>query len=102
MELAKGELFYTSPRLLPDGKSVLVAVVGFPALPNGANTTVEVISIADCRRKMLVRAANTPRYVSSGHLVYMKGPSMFAVPFDLDRFWRSAESRSRDRRRGPG
>jgi serine/threonine-protein kinase len=85
MELAKDELFYTSPRLLPDGKSVLVAVVGSPVLANGGNTTVEVVSIADRRRKMLVRAANTPRYVSSGHLIYMKGRSMFAVPFDLDR-----------------
>jgi Tol biopolymer transport system component len=83
MELAKGELFYTSPRLLPDGRSVLVAVVRSP--PSVENTTVEVLSIADRHRKMLVRAANTPRYVSSGHLVYMKGPSMLAVPFDLDR-----------------
>ena len=46
---------------------------------------IEVITVRDRRRKTLLRSATSPRYLPSGHLVYTKGATLYAVPFDLDR-----------------
>jgi eukaryotic-like serine/threonine-protein kinase len=83
VELAKGELFHTHPQLLPGGRALLVEVVSDP--PSQDNAFVDVISMADRSRKTLVRGAGSPRYLASGHLVYTKGSTLLAVPFDLDR-----------------
>ena len=81
VELAKGELFHSFPQMLPGRKAVLFAAVGTP--PRVETTTVNVVSLADGRRKTLVRGTS-PRYLPSGHLVYATGAGMFAVLFDLD------------------
>ena len=83
LELASGELFHAHPQILPGGKALLVEVVGTP--PSQDNFTIDVVSIPDRRRKTLVRGVGSPRYVASGHLLYTKGTTMFAVPFDLER-----------------
>ena len=50
---------------------------------DGAN--IEVMSLADHRRKTLVRGGTFGRYLPSGHLVYVNRGTLFAVPFDVDR-----------------
>ena len=50
---------------------------------DGAN--IEVMSLADHRRKTLVRGGTYGRYLPSGHLIYVNRGTLFAVPFDLDR-----------------
>jgi hypothetical protein len=82
LELAKGELFQTNPQMLPGGKAILMQAVGAPGQDN---YTLDVVSIADRTRKTLVRGVGSPRYLPSGHLVYTRKATMFAVPFDLDR-----------------
>jgi Tol biopolymer transport system component len=82
-ELAKNEMFHMSPQLLPGGKSALVAVVSAPPRPE--NTNIDVIAMADRSRKTIVRGARSPRFVSTGHLLYTNKSTLFAVPFDLDR-----------------
>jgi len=83
LELAKGEMFLTDPQMLPDGKAILLTTVSNP--PGQDNFTVDVVSIADRARKTLARGVGSPRYLPSGHLVYTKKATMFAVPFDLER-----------------
>jgi serine/threonine-protein kinase len=68
--------------LLPGGKAILFQTVGAPSQDN---YNVEVVSIADRTRKTLARGVGSPRYLSSGHLVYTRKATMFAVPFDLER-----------------
>ena len=46
---------------------------------------IEVMSLADHRRKTLVRGGTFGRYLPSGHLVYVNRGTLFAVPFDVDR-----------------
>jgi serine/threonine-protein kinase len=82
LELAKGELFHTNPQILPGGKAILLEAVGSPSQDD---FTIEVVSIADRVRKTLARGVGSPRYLPSGHLVYTKKATMFAVPFDLER-----------------
>ena len=83
VKLASGELFLTFPQILPGRNAVLIAAVSAP--PGLETTNIDIVSLADGRRKTLVRGATSPRYLASGHLVYANRAGVFAVPFDLDR-----------------
>jgi len=83
VKLESGEAFFTTPRLLPGGRAVLLTVFSNPL--SGENSRIDVISIADGHRKTIVRGGLSPRYLPSGHLVYSKGTALFAVPFDIVR-----------------
>ena len=81
-KLAAGETFHGFPQILPQGKTVLVTVYHTP--PGVQNSTIEVVSLTDSRRKTVARGGTSARYFPSGHLVYTNRATMFAVPFDLD------------------
>jgi hypothetical protein len=81
-ELAKGEVAHANPQILPGGKAVLFVV---DTLGNPDKNSIEVVSLADHRRKTVVRGGNSARYLPSGHLVYVNRGTLFAIPFDLDR-----------------
>jgi serine/threonine-protein kinase len=72
------------PHILPGGKAVLFnASVGYG---NYDEATIEVVSLEDRRTKTLLNHTGMyPRYLPSGHLVYVTKATLFAVPFDLDR-----------------
>jgi serine/threonine-protein kinase len=82
LELANGERFHSTPQVLPGKNAVLFTVYGTP--PTVERASIEVVSLADGRRKTIARGGTTARYLSTGHLVYTNGNTMFAVPFDLD------------------
>jgi len=44
---------------------------------------IAVLSLKNHQQKILVDGATSPHYVSTGHLVYEQGGSLFAVPFDV-------------------
>ena len=73
------ESFHLSPQLLPDGKSIL-----FSAIDDRPDPQVYVQRLDSGERKPLLRGHGT-RYVPSGHLVFVQGGSLMAVPFDLER-----------------
>src|SRR5262249_19220666 len=81
-ELAGGEVIHAFPQLLPGGKAVLFVSysAGSPVVGN-----IEVLTLADRRRKVLVKEATSPRYLQTGHLIYTKDSTLFAVSFDLDK-----------------
>jgi serine/threonine-protein kinase len=82
-ELASGEGTHRWPQVLPGGKAVL-----FTAGPTGVRfegANIEVMSLADHRRKTLVRGGTFGRYLPSGHLIYVNRGTLFAVHFDVDR-----------------
>jgi serine/threonine-protein kinase len=83
-ELAPGEIVQRWPQILPGGKAVLFSAYRSLAGLDGA--TVEVLSLRDGRRKTLVHAGTWGRYLPSGHLVYISQGTLFAVPFDPDRW----------------
>jgi serine/threonine-protein kinase len=74
------------PKLLPGGKAIL-----FSAGVAGTSVdtvTIEVLTLADGRRKTLVRGGASPHFLPSsngtGHLLYVNKATLFAIPFDLD------------------
>jgi Tol biopolymer transport system component/tRNA A-37 threonylcarbamoyl transferase component Bud32 len=81
-ELQSGDGTHRWPQILPGGKAVL-----FTASPSTAfdAANIEVMSLADHRRKTLVRGGTFGRYLPSGHLVYVNRGTLFAVRFDVDR-----------------
>ena len=86
-QLTSGEVSHRWPQILPGGKAVLftssTAGTGF----DGAS--IEVMSLADHRRKTLQRGGTFGRYLptsnGAGHLVYISGGTLFAVLFDPDK-----------------
>ena len=82
-DLQNGEVTHRWPQILPGGKAVLFTASPATAAFDGAN--IEVMSLADHRRKTLVRGGTFGRYLPSGHLVYVNRGTLFAVPFDVDR-----------------
>jgi Tol biopolymer transport system component/predicted Ser/Thr protein kinase len=85
-ELANGEFAAAFPQVLPEGKAVLF--VSYVTL-SADKASVEVVTLADGRRKTLVPGGTSARYLptanGSGHLVYTKKATLFAVPFDPHR-----------------
>jgi serine/threonine-protein kinase len=83
--LANGEVTLAFPQLLPGGKAVLFSAVATPGAENG---TIEVLTLADRHRKVVVRGGFSARYLATssgnGHLVYTNKATLFAVPFDLN------------------
>jgi serine/threonine-protein kinase len=83
-EPAKGDVAHLFPQILPGGKAVL-----FTSGELGLDSSfrIEVMSLADRRRKILVQAGTAGRYLATsagaGYLIYLSQGTMFAVPFDL-------------------
>ncbi|HEV2355122.1 MAG TPA: hypothetical protein VGR89_12820, partial [Puia sp.] len=79
-ELEKGgESSQRWPDALPGGKAVLFSA------GNVAIQTVAVEEIGTKRRQNLVRNAIFPKYAPSGHLLYVQGTTLMAIPFDAKR-----------------
>jgi Tol biopolymer transport system component len=77
-----GDHGHTFPEILPGGKAVLFTVFTGGSLDD---YTVDVQSLATGERKTLVKGGTFGRYAASGHLLYVRGATLFAVPFDLAR-----------------
>jgi dipeptidyl aminopeptidase/acylaminoacyl peptidase len=68
---------------LPGGKAVLFAAG--PSALNFTDAQVAVQSVGAGERRNLVQGGMSPRYASSGHLVYAQRGNLMAVPFDPQR-----------------
>jgi serine/threonine-protein kinase len=74
-----GEVF-GAPHLLEDGKVVLFSVA------SGANwDQAQIVAqrIGSSERTVVLRGGSEGSYVPTGHLIYMSGRTLLAVPFDL-------------------
>jgi serine/threonine-protein kinase len=78
---ATGELGHWWPQILPDRDHVLFTAYRTPI----ERATIEVVSIATGKRKVLVTGGVFGSYVPTGHLIYAVGETIRAVPFDLAR-----------------
>ena len=81
--LADGEVTQRFPQVLPGGKALLYMGARVTGQYEDANLIVQPLPAGP--RKVVVRGGFNGRYLPSGHLLYMHGGSLVAVPFDLDR-----------------
>jgi Tol biopolymer transport system component/predicted Ser/Thr protein kinase len=70
------------PELLPDGKSVLFTVFTGGSLEDYA---IAVAPLATGEPKVLIKGGTFGRYAASGHILYARGGTLFAAPFDVKR-----------------
>jgi eukaryotic-like serine/threonine-protein kinase len=66
------------PDVLPGGKAIVFGA-------STQNSEVAVQQVGTAKRKTLVQNAIFPRYAASGHLIYVQGTTLMAVPFDPER-----------------
>ena len=78
-KLEPSEASHRWPDVLPDGRAVLF-VGGNPQA-----MFVAVQEIGTAKRKNLIQSAGFPKYAPSGHLLYVQGTTLMAVPFDAKR-----------------
>ena len=80
VDAANGERTLANPHAFPGG-------IVFTAATNNSESyddaSIAVFSPASGRGKMLIEGGFHPRYSPSGHIVYARGGSLFAVPFDV-------------------
>jgi serine/threonine-protein kinase len=77
-----GEITHRFPQTLPGGKAVLFSASNSQV--NWEEATVEVLSLKTGQRKTVQRGGFFGRYLPSGYLVYVRGGSLYGVPFDID------------------
>jgi len=81
--LEKGEVSHRSPQFLPGGKSLLY-VAGTSSF-NWSSESQIVAQEGTSGRRNLVSGAVSPRYASSGHLLYAQEGNILAAPFNARR-----------------
>ena len=74
------EYSHRLPHMLPGGRAVIFTVLKGPNLWNDARLVVR--SLQTGTETVLVTGGSDGRYVSTGHLVYVRLGTLMAVPFD--------------------
>ncbi len=82
LDEAANEQSHRWPQWLPGGKAVL-----FSSLVQGGqfafeDGVIEVVVVETGERKVVHRGGYYPRYVPTGHILYVHDGSLFALPFD--------------------
>ena len=83
VESSKGERSHRWPEILPGGKAVLYSIIAANDVGSWVDSKIAVERLDTHEKKILPIRGTYPRYSPSGHLVYMREESLFAVPFDL-------------------
>jgi Tol biopolymer transport system component len=67
------------PEILPGNKAVLFTIFTGGSLED---FQIAAVSLATGEKKVLIKGGTYGRYAASGHLLYLRGGTLFAVPFD--------------------
>ena len=73
-----------SPQLLPGGEWVLFSLATTDGFNRWEEAQIIVQSLESGERKIVLEGGGDARYVPTGHLVYVLGDDLFAIPFDLE------------------
>jgi serine/threonine-protein kinase len=77
----KGGRGYRSPQILPGGKAVLFGVASQGAEEEPG---IAVLDLATGEQRMLEQRGARARYLPSGHMVYTRNTTMYAIPFNVE------------------
>jgi len=84
LDSVKHEKSHRHPQFLPGAKAVLFTITtsDMTSLDEGR---IAVVSLETGQRRVVVDGGTNPWFASTGHLLYVRGGSLVAVPFDLRR-----------------
>ncbi|MGD0438334.1 MAG: protein kinase, partial [Bryobacteraceae bacterium] len=75
----KGETSHRTPYFLPGGRALVFTIAG------STSNQIAVLDLKKGTSKVVVQDGRDGRYVPTGHLVYLRGGTLFAAPFDTER-----------------
>ncbi len=71
---------------LPDGRGILLAIqAGDSPTIRKDTSTIAVLGLDGMTVTPVLDGGYNARYLESGHLIFIRGGGLFAIPFDLDR-----------------
>lgn len=80
---SKREIGHFAPVALPGGRGILFTVETGSSLDSARdNERIAVLDLKSHAYQTLQTPGSLPNYVPTGHLVYRRGPTLFALPFD--------------------
>jgi len=83
LDRKKGEKTHRWPQILPGGKAAIFTIADLTG--NYDSARIGVLMLETGERRTLLEGGTDARYVPTGHLVYLRAGSLFAVPFDVER-----------------
>jgi len=86
-DAASGAVRYEWPSLLPGGEAVLFQLVG------EGWSRLSILSLADSGVTTVTEGGSDAHYLPTGHIVYSRAGSLFAMPFDVDRLAATGDPR---------
>lgn len=84
LDLEKQERNHRFAKLLPGGKA-LIFTVASGGIDSYNDARIDAFDLSTKQRKPLIQGGTSARYSPSGHIVYARGGSLYAVPFDPGR-----------------
>lgn len=84
LDEGKSERTHRWPQVLPGGKAVIFTVGTLNSPDNYESSNIEAVLLATGERRVLLEGASMAGYARSGHLVFARGGSLYAVGFDAD------------------
>ena len=78
----RGERTHRWPDVLPDGSAVLYTSDTFSSTEYYDDARIEAVSTSTGEQRVLIEGSSMARYLTSGHLLFARAGSLYAVPFD--------------------
>jgi serine/threonine-protein kinase len=83
LDAGRGEAAHQWPQVLPGSEAVIFT--SSARTGRSADSTIEALSLRTGRRTTLQRDGEFGRFIPSGHLVFVRRSTLFAVPMDAAR-----------------
>jgi len=80
----RGERTHRWPDVLPDGSAVVYTSDTFSSTEYYDDARIEAVSTATGEKRVLVEGSSMARYLTSGHLLFARAGSLYAVAFDTE------------------
>ena len=80
----KNERTHRWPEVLPNGKTVIFTVGTLDSPDSYERANIEAVILATGERRVVMQNASMARYAASGHLIFARGGSLYAIRFDID------------------
>jgi serine/threonine-protein kinase len=78
-----GEITHRWPQVLPGGQAVLFSA---SATPTGWDqSSLQVVWVKTGQKKVIQQGAYFGRYLPNGYMTYLRGSSLYGMPFDIGR-----------------
>ncbi|MBI4891708.1 MAG: serine/threonine-protein kinase [Acidobacteria bacterium] len=82
---SRGERTRRWPQVLPGGEHVLYTAGRPDNAGNYEEADIDILNLKTGQVKVVQRGGYYGRYLPSGHIVYVRGGTLFALPFDINR-----------------